>query len=328
MARSKQTSLLGNFAVSTPAFIPARTPGPTGWNDAGDPNVTTLLGDTGGPLGYGDYADPALFWSRGSFESQFSLGGQALALSLGSKEDPSAVLTYPGTRFRYQRTKRTLDSCLETLPVGLRQEFRNEIEAIIKGMHELGFALGVLDKAKAGYRTFDDQNGLGREATRAGPGESFHNYLCAVDLGFLQWVDEDGKARSDFWLGLMDGIPKYKGFSALLWEKRNGFSDAVHSLDWEIIHLQSVPADASGREMLVKCLNKAAAEAGDAKWRYRRHGREQYQCTMGSDSQWTIAGTAKQMWEQSSPQCEAEDRQTLRKHMAAAETIAKTIDVG
>jgi len=36
---------------------PARTPGPLGLNDHGDPNVTTRLGNTPGPLGINDHAD-------------------------------------------------------------------------------------------------------------------------------------------------------------------------------------------------------------------------------------------------------------------------------
>lgn len=39
---------------------PARTPGPLGVNDAGDPNRTTRLGDTPGSLGVNDHADPTL----------------------------------------------------------------------------------------------------------------------------------------------------------------------------------------------------------------------------------------------------------------------------
>jgi hypothetical protein len=43
-----------------PYSIPPRTPGPLGINDQGDPNVTTLLGDTPGPTGWLDGGDPAL----------------------------------------------------------------------------------------------------------------------------------------------------------------------------------------------------------------------------------------------------------------------------
>jgi hypothetical protein len=40
--------------------IPARTPGPLGMFDQGDPNVTSALGDTPGPLGYNDANDPSI----------------------------------------------------------------------------------------------------------------------------------------------------------------------------------------------------------------------------------------------------------------------------
>jgi len=40
--------------------VSARTSGPLGTNDQGDPNVTTRLGDTPGPLGHADHGDPNL----------------------------------------------------------------------------------------------------------------------------------------------------------------------------------------------------------------------------------------------------------------------------
>lgn len=41
-------------------LIPARTPGPLGMFDQGDPGLTTLLGDTPGPLGFNDWASADL----------------------------------------------------------------------------------------------------------------------------------------------------------------------------------------------------------------------------------------------------------------------------
>jgi GH24 family phage-related lysozyme (muramidase) len=41
-------------------LVPARTCGPLGYLDQGDPTVTTLLGDTPGPLGHNDWATPAI----------------------------------------------------------------------------------------------------------------------------------------------------------------------------------------------------------------------------------------------------------------------------
>jgi hypothetical protein len=312
-------------------YVPARTPGPLGYNDQGDPTRTTLLGDTAGPLGFHDHSDP----SRRSFagaglRSEASLStGDSVALAVCTREAEAVVekvLTFPGTQFRYQRTTRTLDSCLQTLPSGLRDDFDAAIRDIITGMHALGFALGVMNSVKAGYRTFDDQAGLGAEATKAGPGESLHNYMCAVDLGFLEWVDEEGKARKDFWLGLMDKIPKYAGFSDLLWEKRNSLSADAHPLSWEIIHLQGVPAKTSGRALLARCLNQAAVEAGDTRWQYRVKGTNQYESTLGSTPvSWTTVGKAKELWAKQATNCSAVERLIIRKHMEAAETLAKTV---
>lgn len=314
---------------------PARTPGPLGFNDHADPGITSLLGDTPGPLGWLDLADvtiasPISIAGRPptSGASVVRIDGVCFARGTG-QSTPTAdeVLTYPDTHFRYRRTTLPLADCLVTLPGELRADFKKAIEAIITQMHALGFALGVKNEHKAGYRTFQDQYDIPSGATRAGPGESFHNYLCAVDLGFLQWVDDTGKAHAtDYWLGQMDGLTRYKGFSSQLWTKRNSFSDAVYHLSFEIIHLQSVPQETSGRTALVKCLNQAATQGQDANWSYRRSGKV-YQCTLGGTGAkaWIDIGSAKQMWNQSATHCTAAQRTTIRKHMELAQVIAKTI---
>lgn len=45
---------------TTECRIPGRTPGPLGYLDQGDPNVTTFAGDTPGALGVNDWADPTI----------------------------------------------------------------------------------------------------------------------------------------------------------------------------------------------------------------------------------------------------------------------------
>jgi len=316
--------------------IPARTSGPLGWNDQADTNVTSLLGNTPGPLGFNDLADPSIP-QLGYMPSKqpvpictfARVDGVALARSTNQNQPlNSKVLIYLNTNYRYQRTTLSLSECLKTLPNDLRANFKKEIESVITKMHELGFALGVKNEHKAGYRTFQDQYEIKVCATKAGPGESFHNYLCAVDLGFLQWVDENGKAYSDYWLGQMDNNPKYKGFSTILWEKRNSLSAEIYGLSFEVIHLQSVPEDVSGRSMLVKCLNKAATDAKDTNWKYRRQGKN-YQCTLGESSGnvWKSVGSAKQMWDMSATNCTDEERKMINKHMQLAESIAKCIEL-
>lgn len=58
MANSRKPGPLQS--PSGTSVIPARTPGPMGMFDQGDPNVTTALGDTPGPLGHNDANDPSI----------------------------------------------------------------------------------------------------------------------------------------------------------------------------------------------------------------------------------------------------------------------------
>jgi len=74
---SKQQPLSSKLSL----WPPPRTPGPLGRNDQGDPDLTTLLGDTPGPLGLLDLADPTLLFSSSASTIAF-LGGNLLACSL------------------------------------------------------------------------------------------------------------------------------------------------------------------------------------------------------------------------------------------------------
>jgi len=86
MANARNQGLTSVVAVAG-GFSCARSAGPLGWLDHGDPNITTLLGTTPGLLGCRDFADPSLplFQSR----QQAWLGGMCRveggpALSLGT----------------------------------------------------------------------------------------------------------------------------------------------------------------------------------------------------------------------------------------------------
>lgn len=54
------STLPGPAGIAPRPLAAARTPGPLGRNDAGDPNVTTRQGDTPGPVGANDHGDPNL----------------------------------------------------------------------------------------------------------------------------------------------------------------------------------------------------------------------------------------------------------------------------
>lgn len=94
MAASRRPGSIGLGLVER--VSPARTPGPLGLFDQGDPDLATLLGDTPGPLGFNDWADQTL--GRSGSLGMPSLGGigsspDGAALSLGALH--AAALTTP-----------------------------------------------------------------------------------------------------------------------------------------------------------------------------------------------------------------------------------------
>ena len=100
----------------------------------------------------------------------------------------------------------------------------------------------------------------------------------------------------------------------------------VYTLSFEIIHLQGVPAETSGRGALVKAMNKAAEDSGDNLWKYRKASSGSYECTLGSEKDWENIGNSKQMWSKTALACTDEQRTTVRIHMEKAEKIALTIE--
>jgi putative chitinase len=79
VANSRRAGPWDHFARLTSA----RTPGPLGFHDQGDPNIATLLGDTPGPLGFADYADPSLprLWNC---LTGIGINGAGIAISLSA----------------------------------------------------------------------------------------------------------------------------------------------------------------------------------------------------------------------------------------------------
>ncbi len=241
------------------------------------------------------------------------------------------LTTFPGTKFSYRKTNITLTTCFATLPKELRPAFKKHIKKIIREMHNLGIAFGAYKKYKAGYRSFQTQYDLKTKKskkfiTNAGPGESFHNYGLAVDLGVINWVDKNGKSyNTDFWLGSMDKISGYKGFSSKIWKKRNSSGlNKVYSLKREIIHLQGVTARTNGRSSLAKCLNKAATGSMFSYQRGPNKSRT-YQCKISKKAKWVNIGTAEELWAGKVKNVTINEKKTIIKHMKKAESIAKTI---
>jgi uncharacterized membrane protein YgcG len=88
MAGSKMPGCLGRESMGRGGVVPARTCGPLGINDQGDPRVWSLMGDTPGALGINDYAAPAANMNlKGSLQAQrvvVTAGGKSVKIDEGA----------------------------------------------------------------------------------------------------------------------------------------------------------------------------------------------------------------------------------------------------
>ena len=247
------------------------------------------------------------------------------------------LLTFPGTKFQHRRCEMTLEQCLAGLRTQrhLRPKVKAKVKHVITEMHKLGFAFGLYH-GTAGYRTWDDQRNIklrakkeGRNPLIARPGESFHHYGFAVDLGCLEWIDKTGrKYKRDVWLG---GLEKHANtrISGKIWKKRDSFCSAsLYPLKGEMIHLQSYPAKKSAADIYVRILNKAAKNK-KSEYKYKRSGPKSryYQVKTSKKGKWVTIGTALSIYRKKMWNIKAAEQNIVHAHMKEAETIAKTFTI-
>jgi hypothetical protein len=130
--------------------IPARTPGPLGVNDQGDPNVTTLHGDTPGPLGKNDHADPSLPQPSPTAKAAklpdgtpVSPGSDAkLATTTKSKSGPEWV-TWANAN---ANASRSVDDLVEP--------FKANAKAFIKALEDAGAKPDVVETKRSDQRAY------------------------------------------------------------------------------------------------------------------------------------------------------------------------------
>lgn len=81
--------------------VPPRTPGPLGVNDQGDPNVTTLVGDTPSSVGLLDGADPTLpqFSSAESYAGLVCRATDGIPLAVGFNFQASTPAANPTPQY-------------------------------------------------------------------------------------------------------------------------------------------------------------------------------------------------------------------------------------
>ncbi len=156
-------------------------------------------------------------------------------------------------------------------------------------------------------RTFADQAKVitnDPNATKAGPGESNHNFGQAVDIGFngLQWVAGDGTLKKDnAWLTVLSpdqtATAEQKAKANAFWEARNAPAQkqSLHSLNFEKIHLQSFVPTLGAAAPLVALLNNV----GKMKWQLGQTGTPNiYKSDLGYGGTFYAVGSAIQVWQE------------------------------
>jgi hypothetical protein len=137
-----------------------------------------------------------------------------------------------------------------------------------------------------------DKNGKLFLATKAGPGESNHNFGMAVDLGFkgFKWLKANGVvAVADWWLR---GVPGAK--AAQLWKARNALASTLSlfptSLAGDLIHLQNFnDANINMRNSLAQLLNLV----GTMSWQVKG---EIYSSDLGLGGAFYRLGKSEDVW--------------------------------
>ena len=181
--------------------------------------------------------------------------------------------------------------------------FRTSVTALLNQIFERhGIAIGVCHNGDR--RTFATQYELlvsGRNVTKAGPGESNHNYGQAVDLGFagLRWIRPDGSvvANEDAWLHQLDPDQTASGEALRFWDviRTNGVELGLfRGPESDRPHLQ---AWSDGSTSMGDRLGAHLTRSGRMRWTGRRdQGRNRYQCDLGFGGRFFDVGTAADVW--------------------------------
>ena len=177
--------------------------------------------------------------------------------------------------------------------------FRGSVTALINRVFErYGLAIGVCRDGDR--RTFATQYKLlvsGRNVTRAGPGESNHNYGQAVDLGFagLRWLRPDGSVveNEDSWLHQLDPVQTATGQALLFWNVIRGTGQELGLFRGPEADRPHLQAWNDGAVDMADRLAAHLTRSGRMRWTGRH---QRYQSDLGFGGRFFEMGTAAQIW--------------------------------
>lgn len=180
----------------------------------------------------------------------------------------------------------------------LEATFRGKVVLLVQQVYK-DHKIALCLTPSGGRRTFAQQAALNPATTKAGPGESNHNFGRAVDIGFknLEWLAGDGSiVKDDYWLNKLTKVSEKK--ATAFWVARNAIAEkgppGLFSIGmWDAIHLQSYK---QGLVSVARSLADLLNTIGKLKWGAQPAKPNQYQTDLGFGGTLFTGGTAKQIW--------------------------------
>lgn len=249
-------------------------------------SVPSLPGATAGQVRPGDVTWQRLVAATPSALADLRvLDGGATVYLAASAHDLGSALTAAGA-------------------VVFEARFATQVKSLIQRIHQ---ACGVVIRVcpDGARRTFQKQYELlisGRKVTKAGPGESNHNFGQAVDLGFkgLRWLRKDGSVveNEDPWLHQLDPNQVVNAEARRFWALLRTHSPALglhRGPESDLPHLQAWPD--TGVDMASR-LAALLSLGGRMRWTGRR---QRYQCDLGYGGALVEVGSAAEVWSGQAP---------------------------
>jgi peptidoglycan hydrolase-like protein with peptidoglycan-binding domain len=213
-------------------------------------------------------------------------------------EDTKTVFL-PGTEAALKASTTSLSGDLK-LDGTFRAKVVDLVNQVFKS-HKIVLWAGALGR----HRSFAEQAALSPTVTKAGPGESNHNFGRAVDLVYkdLQWVARDGGIVKDTpWLEKLAKAHAAK--ATAFWDQRDVLVYKANlftlKVAWDRPHVQSFQqSTVSMKRSLVALLNVV----GKSKWGAGTTG---YKSDLGLGGPLANAGSAKQIFAGSAPVAKAD----------------------
>ncbi|MGC2661296.1 MAG: hypothetical protein WA324_25360 [Bryobacteraceae bacterium] len=255
-----------------PAAPPAVPPEKAGLVGKGSPTFTKLAG-----------AVPAAFQTMMIIEN-------------------TRTVYFPGSAADAQASSEKINKTAD-----LEKVFRTKVALLVDTMFDK-HKIVLQVTPSGGHRTFLEQFNIwkrGGGVTKAGPGESNHNFGRAVDIGFqgFQWLKSDGvTATDDFWLNVLthdgkdsDGNKR----AAELWKARDdiavrgapGLFNSI--LDGDDDHLQSFDDHLPNDKALAALMNLV----GKFAWKAEHGSPRRYLTDLGFGGTFFNVGTSIEIWD-------------------------------